>query len=619
MDNNKSLFIQYSQNQPVKVETHYFGQQDRRRPLTDVGDLIAAYKAAVSPLLDQSSLAQLTLHLPDGVARTALTDDCFATVDENDTTLDTGCPLSALGSLGSKSKQPLIIKSKNDMEVDSSPTTSDSSRSSSIQIDSIDVDTEHLKRPELLAKLSNLVAQYRFVRLTSPASSGKSSLLKLYQHHLKKTKVVWISCLSHRSCTELLQKKGIDFFNETVSEKLQRKKTIVFLDDAQAKYDEIDFWGLLIKFSPNWLPSNIRFVISSTHLVSMGNSSPVAFEALPKLERSDFLLTPNESNEFLELSVLGLPRKMQSETLKQVIIRECGGLIGALRQSVDSLKERFSKDIQPTETALLQHFLSNDLLPVMVRCFGAHHSAPIGNDFKKILIKILLDEKQILNRLDNQQDNDSYSSLKRAGILVEYPDTTFGFSSPLAKRYYFKWVFPNRSLTAPSALVELIRNVVSRMSATILKNSTTPGDFPKEAVFQHLFMEGLATLTPPTCCICPELSKIFPVTTNLNTQQSIPGEIDFYLNSSLRWGIELLVNGDGIGEHMSRFTPPNGKYVALAVNDYTVVDFRRNSTGLPTNIARHSNRITVFFKDNDYSIAQCIFGLDDPVEISLSN
>jgi hypothetical protein len=80
----------------------------------------------------------------------------------------------------------------------------------------------------------------------------------------------------------------------------------------------------------------------------------------------------------------------------------------------------------------------------------------------------------------------------------------------------------------------------------------------------------------PDCCVCPELSKIFPETTNPNTQQAIPGAIDFYLNSSLRWGIELLVNGVGIGEHISRFTPAEGKYVALAVSDFIVVDFRRN-------------------------------------------
>ena len=95
------------------------------------------------------------------------------------------------------------------------------------------------------------------------------------------------------------------------------------------------------------------------------------------------------------------------------------------------------------------------------------------------------------------------------------------------------------------------------MSSNVLKNSTPLGDFPKEAVFQHLFMEGLALHTPPECSICTELSKIFPSETNVNSQQAIAGEIDFYLNGSLRWGIELLVNGDGIGEYLSRFSPPN--------------------------------------------------------------
>ena len=132
-------------------------------------------------------------------------------------------------------------------------------------------------------------------------------------------------------------------------------------------------------------------------------------------------------------------------------------------------------------------------------------------------------------------------------------------------------------------------------------------------------MEGLVSFTPPNCSICPELSKIFPGPSNSNPQQKIAGEIDFYLNSSLRWGIELLVNGDGIGEHISRFTHPNGKYVSLAVSDYAVVDFRRNSTGQPRNISRHTKRITVIFKNDDYSIAQCIFGVDsDPVEVRLS-
>ncbi|KAJ3262330.1 hypothetical protein HK103_002744 [Boothiomyces macroporosus] len=493
------------------------------------------------------------------------------------------------------------------MDVESLP-TSDSSISSInkvIQTDGIDIHSAHLKRPELLDKLSELSTQYRFVRLTSPAASGKSSLLKLYQHTFNETtKVIWISCLSDKSCFELLASKGIDLENCKYKESIRKQNTVVFFDDAQAKYAEGTFWTLLIKFSPTWLPNNFRFIISSTHLLSGGTISPVEFKSLPALNRSDFLLTSEESDEFLELPGIGLPQQMRYEKVKQVLIRECGGLIGALRQSIDSLQGRFAKDSQPSETALLQHFLSNDILSYMARCFGSAHSKPIGNDFKMFLKKIFVDDKLFLDGLTNEQDDDSYLTLKKAGILVKFPDSTFGFSSQLAKRYYFKWVFPNRSKTAPSSLQELIRNVVSNMSSTVLKNCTLPGDLPKEAVFQHLFMEGLALYTPPSCSICPELSKIFPSNTNLNAQQTIPGEIDFYLNGGLRWGIELLINGAGISEHISRFTPPNGKYVLLNVKDYAVVDFRRNESGQPS---KHPNRISVFFKNDDYSVARCVF------------
>jgi hypothetical protein len=107
----KSFYIKYLTNQPVKVESHYIGDLDRKRPLSDVGDLVAAYKSNVVPLLDHFSIAQLTLHLPNGVARSALADECFATVDEADTTLRTGLALTRLNDFGFDDIHPLIIKS----------------------------------------------------------------------------------------------------------------------------------------------------------------------------------------------------------------------------------------------------------------------------------------------------------------------------------------------------------------------------------------------------------------------------------------------------------------------------------------------------------------------------
>ena len=99
MENNKSFFIQYSQNQPVEINSHINNERTALRlfPLEKVAHLVAAYKTAVAPLLDHSSVAQLTLH---------------AAVDAE--ALRPGLSLVDVAS-GHTDDNPLIIKSKNDI------------------------------------------------------------------------------------------------------------------------------------------------------------------------------------------------------------------------------------------------------------------------------------------------------------------------------------------------------------------------------------------------------------------------------------------------------------------------------------------------------------------------
>ncbi|KAJ3221443.1 hypothetical protein HDU78_000485, partial [Chytriomyces hyalinus] len=180
------------------------------------------------------------------------------------------------------------------------------------------------------------------------------------------------------------------------------------------------------------------------------------------------------------------------------------------------LERKFSNAIELPEQALLQYVLSKDYVSNMDRCFGSAHSDPISDDFKKFLKQIFVKEEGRLQQLAIAED-----------------------------RYYFKWVFPNCSLTTPTSLHDLVRNVVESMSSNLLNYSTVAGDFPKDAVFQHLFLDGLARFTKADCSICLELLKIFR-DPNSGGSGSVPGEIDFYLNRQLCWGIELLINGVGI-------------------------------------------------------------------------
>ena len=94
MENNK-FYVKYQNNQPIKVETHYIGEQDRRRPLTEVGDLVAAFKEALPSKLGTIDIDELTLHyISNGV----------------ETNYNSWDPLTVLGQNGKLGTNPLIIR-----------------------------------------------------------------------------------------------------------------------------------------------------------------------------------------------------------------------------------------------------------------------------------------------------------------------------------------------------------------------------------------------------------------------------------------------------------------------------------------------------------------------------
>jgi hypothetical protein len=151
-------------------------------------------------------------------------------------------------------------------------------------------------------------------------------------------------------------------------------------------------------------------------------------------------------------------------------------------------------------------------------------------------------------------------------------------------------------------LQKLIEDAITRLPFTVLQKSIHEGNFPKEAVFQHLFMSALISCTPPSVAIHPELSQPF------GSNEKIPGEIDFYIDGDLCWGIELLVKGDRISEHMDRFGL-DGTYAKLNAEDYAVIDFRELIDGKPSNVPRHAKRYTAFFDPKTFQPVSCIPGL----------
>ncbi|KAG7377058.1 hypothetical protein PHYPSEUDO_012238 [Phytophthora pseudosyringae] len=481
----------------------------------------------------------------------------------------------------------------------------------------INVRLPHLPRDALVEKLHDAVLATNFVLLSSPAGSGKTSLLTLFRDRYPAIQCVAISLNHSGPASQILSPFGIDVSKQTCLLPDDGAMIVVMLDDSQRQYHDVSFWSLLVKGALSWIPPNVRFVISATHsLESEWPDSPVDFRSFrQRIMRGDLLLGDEEVIQLFDLGN-GLPSKLRSPAVEEVIIRECAGHIGALRIFIDNVVEFFEKT-SPHQQEVLAFCFSETVVQAMGRLYGRRHVIPSSIELQTFLIKCLLDDTMLPPM--NPDEISCFTRLMKAGIITQDATSFVKFTSPLATRYYSKYLFPKRGHHNPSSLNELIRKVIGNMSARVLRQSTVDkNDFPKEATFQHQFMEGLALWTEPACSICPELSKVFPALPHQRSQR-IRGEIDFYLDGSLRWGIELLVNGDNIGEHMSRFAP-KGKYAALAAKAHAVIDFRGNKTGKITDVARKPERVTVFFKLGEFSSCRCIFGLvEDAEPITLSN
>ena len=128
----QTFYIKYLDNTPVGLETHFLIKTKIEwiQTIFTVSHLVAAFFPNTPP----NELGQYSLYLPEGVPRTVLDEESFASTDSSN--LDAGCPLSVLapGGYGLNSKKPLIIKSRRDIS---------------------DVDAILSTRPEKKRKLSN--------------------------------------------------------------------------------------------------------------------------------------------------------------------------------------------------------------------------------------------------------------------------------------------------------------------------------------------------------------------------------------------------------------------------------------------------------------------------------
>ncbi|EGZ17092.1 hypothetical protein PHYSODRAFT_500360 [Phytophthora sojae] len=193
-----------------------------------------------------------------------------------------------------------------------------------IYLHGLSTDSPHLEREELMERVytSLWTDNNRFVLLSAPSASGKSSLLILYAHRYTHLNCMYVP-LSRGglSVNTKLRLEGLDIF-EQESSLSEDQQHVMPVDGAEELFDDKEFWNILITEAPSWLPDNVRFIISAGTTQRSGVESPEEFQTIVTFERRDFLLSDEEARKFLDFPGMGLPDRFKKEQFVDFLVRE---------------------------------------------------------------------------------------------------------------------------------------------------------------------------------------------------------------------------------------------------------------------------------------------------------
>jgi len=153
----------------------------------------------------------------------------------------------------------------------------------------------------------------------------------------------------------------------------------------------------------------------------------------------------------------------------------------------------------------------------------------------------------------------------------------------------------------PPSLKDLVRLTISCLDSDIFRKtqSLNVDKKPNEALWQKAIYSIIMNICA-SHTVNPEMPSRLTSTPVPKKKKGMikdllpPGEkrekkkhgsLDIYIDDKLQWQLEILREGDKLGEHCSRFEP-DGKYRFIPRKQWLVVDFRSESS--------------VAFKEQDY-------------------
>lgn len=520
------------------------------------------------------------------------------------------------------------VSAAGSVEAFTSPSRKKTRRGRKWDVDGINVDEPgtFIARENLVARAIGLARESRVLVVGSPPGTGKTVLLQLIQEKLREENEANASGKirgfnlrpSHvQKITDLFEyvakNTGVSLDEYTLEGKSSDCSEVWLLfDDAQRLYGSnfFDFWEHVTKqkqaISKAFGKRKIIIVVFATYYLSNKSESPVCFRNQNRLELKDLRLEEAEAADLYRRRCMYPAWKEYFERLFYVTNGTAAAFTIGLNRIVH-LSE--TADFRSTDEALSESYALSELIErtpfnELERCFPV---SEIDDDARSVILDALVEAYQADMGRDSVRTSEAaIIKLIKGGILTE----SMRFTSPIAERFYYHEVFPRAAsgTDVPETIDDLIERATEKLSARRLRVACqeTSGEWqsPKEAVFQQLFHEAIASLLPVSYRIIPELGTEAKI-----RGEVVTGELDFYIKNGNKWALELLRDGSGRKEHLNRIP---GKYRNVEADSWLVVDCRIGT--IPR--TRDDKLCTLVF-DNDFGSCQCYMRRKDARTITL--
>lgn len=317
--------------------------------------------------------------------------------------------------------------------------------------------------------------------------------------------------------------------------------------------------------------ANVRAI--GTPLAFLDPEDPVTGSRLP-LGLAFLRLDRESTNQlivkYVEIKASQGKKAVFDSDVNDLIYEETNGHVSAVRAILYHLINSDRRSKQDVLNFIRHDIYQTDLNAYRsFRCVGKILVEQLPSKDVALLIECIVSFKR--GTLEFRVKESQIVDLVKLGVFVKTTatgvngETTVAFPSPIHFDLLLHNIL-NRKLDLHQSrhcFEQFLKEIVLRISPKVMQD-TTP-----------------TRLVPLECRWQDEISRSFRMISNKVLKRSVGREfnqrafLDLYINDGLRWGIELIRDGDGkrLEEHVGRFREPCGRYRGIPMQQYALLNF----------------------------------------------